>query len=181
MFFGKLKKDSQKGTFELVMSLTETYFPDKYVSRGVEFAPDKFAVCINDDDQFYLLDRVKKTVTTKINWGVPNGCQNSFNFEIFKMPGFHMKRFPYLLMRDDYGIKVFNVVSKRLIKIKDAYFGSQAGYKTMDLISNPTTASEFEMVLLETGEQDAPSNATTTISRLQVTSQFINTLKQLVM
>ena len=32
------------------MSLTETYFPDKYVSRGVEYSPDKFAVCINDDD-----------------------------------------------------------------------------------------------------------------------------------
>ena len=73
MFFGKLKRDPAKGTFELIMSLTETYFPDKYVSRGVEFVPDKFAVCINDDDQFYLLDRVKKTVTTKISWGVPTG------------------------------------------------------------------------------------------------------------
>ena len=63
-------------------------------------------------------------------WGVPAGCANSFNFEIFKMPGFNLKRFPYLLLRDDYGIKVFNVVSKRLIRVKDAYFGSQAGYKT---------------------------------------------------
>ena len=51
----------------------------------------------------------------------------------------------------------------------------------MDLITLPGTASEFEVVLLETGEQDAPSNATTTISRLQFTTQFINTLKQLVM
>ena len=40
------------------------------------------------------------------------------------MPGFHMKRFPYLLLRDDYGIKVFNVVSKRLLRVRDAYFGS---------------------------------------------------------
>ena len=50
MFFGKLKRDLAKGTFELVMSLTETYFTDKYVSRGVEYTPDRFAVCINDDD-----------------------------------------------------------------------------------------------------------------------------------
>lgn len=82
------------------------------------------------------------------------------------MPGFNLKRFPYLLLRDDYGIKVFNVASKRLIRVKDAYFGSQAGYKTLDLITIPGSASEFEVVLLETGEQDAPSNATTTISRL---------------
>ena len=50
MFFGKMKRDLVKGTFELVMSLTETYFADKYVSRGVEYVPDKFAVCINDDE-----------------------------------------------------------------------------------------------------------------------------------
>ena len=99
-------------------------------------------------------------------WGVPGGCSNSFNFEMFKMPGFNLKRFPYLLMRDDYGLKIFNVASKRLIRVKDAFFGSQAGYKTMDLITMPGTCSEFEVVLLETGEQDAPSNATTTISRL---------------
>ena len=85
------------------------------------------------------------------------------------MPGFNLKRFPYLLLRDDYGIKVFNVVSKRLIRVKDAYFGSQAGYKTLDFITQPVNAVEFEVVLLETGEQDAPSNATTTISRLQFT------------
>ena len=180
MFFGKLKRDLAKGTFELVMSLTETYFTDKYVSRGVEYCPDRFAVCINDDEQFYLIDRVKKQITTKVQWGVPNGCANSFNFEIFKMPGFNLKRFPYLLLRDDYGIKVFNVANKRLIRVKDAYFGSQAGYKTLDFITQPAGATEFEVVLLETGEQDAPSNATTTISRLQFTQQFINTLKALI-
>ena len=47
MFFGKLKRDSSKGgTFELVMSLTETYFAERYVSRGIEYSPDKFVVCI---------------------------------------------------------------------------------------------------------------------------------------
>lgn len=46
MFFGKLKRDAVKGTFELQMCLTEIYFADRYVSRGIEYSPDKFVVCI---------------------------------------------------------------------------------------------------------------------------------------
>jgi len=106
---------------------------------------------------------------------------NSFNFEVLKVPGFHPKRFPFLLMRDDYGIKIFNVQNSRrgVIRVKDAFYGSQAGYKTLDLISSPTNSSEFEVVYLETGETDAPNNATTTINRLLFTSSFMNTLKLL--
>jgi hypothetical protein len=60
MFFGKLKRDPAKGTFELLMSLTEVYFADRYVSRGIEYQPDKFVVCIQDDEQFFMIDRLKK-------------------------------------------------------------------------------------------------------------------------
>ena len=42
------------------MSLTETYFADRYVSRGIEYQPDKFIVCIQDDENFYMIDRTKK-------------------------------------------------------------------------------------------------------------------------
>ena len=181
MFFGKLKRDPAKGTFELVMSLTETYFAERYVSRGIEYSPDKFVVCIQDDEQFYMIDRTKKQVSAKVSWGVPAGYSNSFNFEIYKVPGYSSKRFPFLLMRDDYGIKILNVQNARrgLIKVKDAYYGSQAGYKTLDIITNPANAQEFEVVYLETGETDAPNNATTTINRLLFSASFITTLKQL--
>ena len=50
----------------------------------------------------------------------------------------------------------------------------------MDIITSPTNASEFEVVYLETGESDAPNNATTTINRLLFTQSFMATLKQLV-
>ena len=56
-----------------------------------------------------MIDRTKKLITAKVSWGVPLNSANSFNFEVFKIPGYHPKRFPFLLMRDDYGIKVFNV------------------------------------------------------------------------
>ena len=56
-----------------------------------------------------MIDRAKKLVTAKVAWGNPHNVANSFNFEVLKVPGFHPKRFPFLLMRDDYGIKVFNV------------------------------------------------------------------------
>lgn len=110
---------------------------------------------------------------------MPQNSPNSYNFEVFKIPGFHQKRFPFLVMRDDYGIKIFNVASTRrsLIRVKDAYYGSQAGYKTLDLISSPSNSSEFELIYLETGETDAPNNATTTINRLLFSSSFMSTLK----
>lgn len=128
-----------------------------------------------------MIDRTKKQVTAKVSWGVPQGCSNSFNFEIYKVPGFHPKRFPFLLMRDDYGLKIFNVGNARrgIIRIKDAFYGSQAGYKTLDIITSPTNSSEFEVVYLETGETDAPNNATTTINRLLFTPNFMSTLKQM--
>jgi hypothetical protein len=126
-----------------------------------------------------MIDRAKKQVYAKVSWGVPTGFPNSFNFEVYKIPGYHAKKFPFLLMRDDYGIKILNVTNSRrgLIKVKDAYYGSQAGYKTLDIITNPTNAQEFEVVYLETGETDAPNNATTTINRLLFTPSFISTLK----
>lgn len=67
-----------------------------------------------------------------------------------------------------------------MIRVKDAFYGSQAGYKTLDIITMPNANSaEFEVVYLETGETDAPNNATTTINRLTFTAGFMNTLKQL--
>ena len=163
------------------LSLSETYFTDKYVSRGVEYAPDKFVVCLQDDEQFYILDRSKRQVKTKIQWDVPDNCPNSFNLEVIKLPGFNIKKFPFLLMRDDYGIKILNVVTKRLVKVKDANYGSNAGYKTLDLLTSPKSQSpcEFEVVYLETGEADAPNSMTTSINRMLFTSAFIYTLKQL--
>lgn len=73
-----------------------------------------------------MIDRAKKQISTKISWGIPAGYQNSFNFEVYKVPGYHAKRFPFLLLRDDYGIKILNVLNARrgLIKVKDAYYGS---------------------------------------------------------
>lgn len=51
------------------------------------------------------------------------------------MPGYSLKKYPYLLMRDDYSIKIFNVVTKRMIRIKDATYASNAGYRTLDILS----------------------------------------------
>ena len=127
-----------------------------------------------------MIDRVKKQITAKISWNVPQHSPNSFNFELFKIPGYSAKKFPFLVMRDDYGIKVFNTANPKrgVIKVKDAFYGSQAGYKTLDIITSPTNAQEFELVYLETGETDAPNNATTTINRILFSSNFMSTLKQ---
>ena len=80
-----------------------------------------------------------------------------------------------MIMRDDYGIKIFNVATKRLIKVKDANYGSNAGYKTLDLLTSPKsqTPCEFEVVYLETGEADAPNSMTTSINRMLFTPAFI--------
>lgn len=110
---------------------------------------------------------------------MPDGYPNSFNFELIKLPGYSLKKFPFLLMRDDYGIKILYITTKRLIKLKDANYCSSAGYKTLDLITSPKIASpsEFEIIYLETGDADAPNSMTTSINRLLFTSSFIHTLK----
>lgn len=82
-------------------------------------------------------------------------------------------------MRDDYSLFIFNLNTKRLYNIKAAFYGSNHGYKTMDLITSPSNASEFEAVFLETEEADNPNSATTTINRILFTQIFMNTLKQL--
>jgi len=82
-------------------------------------------------------------------------------------------------MRDNFAIYIFNLNTKRLYNVKSAYYGSINGYRTMDLITQPTSAAEFEAVFLETGETDAPNNATTTINRISFTQIFMNTLKQI--
>jgi hypothetical protein len=82
-------------------------------------------------------------------------------------------------MRDDFAIYILNINSKRLYNIKSAFYGSTNGYRTMDLITLPSNAEEFEAVYLETGEADAPNNATTTIYRISFNQIFMNTLKQI--
>lgn len=84
-------------------------------------------------------------------------------------------------MRDDYGIKIFNVVTRRLINVKAALYSSNQGYNTLDLLTSPNTQTptEFEVVYLETGEADAPNSMTTSINRMLFTPAFILTLKKL--
>ena len=83
------------------------------------------------------------------------------------------------MMRDDNSIYIFNIKIKRLFTVKSAYYSSQSGYKTLDLITIPNGPLEFDVVYLETGETDAPNNATTTINRITFTQNFMNTLKQI--
>ena len=179
IYFAKINRNLAKETFELVVSTTESFFVDRYVSRGMEYTADKFVVCIDQDEQFYLVDRVKKQSIAKVRWSSSPSSPCSSNFEIIKVPGFNTQKFPFLLMRDDFNIYIFNISTKRLYIIKSAYYGSANGYRTMDLINQPGNPTEFEAVYLETGEADAPTNATTTINRISFTQIFMNTLKQI--
>jgi hypothetical protein len=179
MYFAKVNRNLAKETFELVVSATDCFFVDRYVSRGMEYSADKFVVCIDNDEQFYLVDRAKKQTIIKVPWSTNKTAPCSSNFEILKLPGFDCQKFPFLLMRDDFAIYIFNINTKRLYNIKTAFYGSANGYRTMDLITIPGSASEFEAVYLETGEADAPNNATTTINRITFTQIFMNTLKQI--
>lgn len=94
------------------------------------------------------------------------------------MPGFNASNFPFLLMRDDYNIYVFNLNTRRLYEVKSAFYDNENGYKTLDLITYPKTTQEFEAVFLETGENNNSNEKTTTINRISFTQIFMNTLKQ---
>jgi hypothetical protein len=177
MYFARVNRNIPKQTMELAVSMTESYFVDRYVSRGMEYAPDKFIVCMDQDEQFYMIDRTKKQTMIKVKWSSQPSAPCSSNFEIIKLPGFDVAKFPFLLMRDDFNIYVFNLNTRRLYNVKSAFFGSSNGYRTMDLITQPGSAQEFEAIFLETGEAENPNNATTTINRISFSQIFMNTLK----
>jgi hypothetical protein len=81
-----------------------------------------------------LVDRAKKQALVKVSWNSLK-AQTSSNFEILKVPGFDAQKFPFLLMRDDFAIYIFNINTKRLYNIKSAFYGSPNGYRTMDLVT----------------------------------------------
>ena len=68
--------------------MTESLFVDRYVARGIEYSPDKFVVCFDQDEQFYLVDRTKKASLVKVRWSNHPQAPCSSNFEILKVPGF---------------------------------------------------------------------------------------------
>jgi len=56
--YNKLSKkfDSRIPRYDINL-LKEVYFKDKNVSKFLEYAPGKYAVCIYKDDNVYLLNR----------------------------------------------------------------------------------------------------------------------------
>ena len=72
-----------------------------------------------------------------MKWNNPKS-QISSHFEILKVPGFDAQKFPFLLMRDDFAICIFNVRTESLYKIKSAPYKIRKGtdgFRTMDLIT----------------------------------------------
>jgi hypothetical protein len=166
-----------------VVSEKESYFEKeekRIVGRGMEYAPEKFIVCLQNNENFYMIDRHPRLTATPVpvRWKSHASMPCSTKFEIIKMPGFNASNFPFLLMRDDYHIYVFNVNTRRLYDVKSAFYDNLAGYKTLDLITHPKTTQEFEAVFLETGKDENSKEKTTTINRISFTQIFMDTLKQ---
>ena len=173
LFFGKFKRiDSQK--FELNLSQTEIYLADKYVTRGTEYSTDKMLACVNEDECFYLIDRTKKAPLIKVKWNSP---ADSYNYEVFRIPGFDSKKLPFIILRDDFSIRLFNVNTQKILSIKEAPYSSKFGkiYKTMDII---ITDTEFEAIYLVSDEKD--EQQVTHINRVIFTEAFLQTLRSMV-
>ena len=120
LYFGKVKKEGPS-KFDISVSSTEFYLTDKHCMRGIEYAQDKMLVCVDEDESFYLLDRSQKAPLHKCRWNSPD---ISFNFEVFEVPGFDIKKMPYLFIRDDFNLKLFNVNSQKSILLKETPYKS---------------------------------------------------------
>jgi len=130
--------------------------------------------CVNEDECFYLIDRAKKQPISKVKWSSP---ANSYNYEVFCIPGFDSKKLPFIILRDDFMIRLFNVNTQKIWSIKEAPYGSKFGkiYKTMDIIINDT---EFEAIYLVSDERD--EQQVTHINRVVFTEAFLQTLRSMV-
>jgi hypothetical protein len=109
-------------------------------------------ICVNDDESFYLVDRSKKTPISKVKWNAPS---LSFNYEVFAVPGFCIKKLPFLILRDDYTFRVFNVNTQKSYCLKEAPYMSKPGkiYRTMDVLpacgdDEASDGAEFELIYL---------------------------------
>ncbi len=120
-----------------------------------------------------MIDRTKKQSISKVKWNTP---QNSYNYEVFCVPGFDPKKLPFVILRDDFMIRLLNVNTQKIWSIKEAPYGSKFGkiYKTMDVIVND---NEFEAVYLVSDEKD--EQQLTNINRVVFTEEFIRALRNL--
>ena len=120
-----------------------------------------------------MIDRTKKQSIIKVKWNTP---QNSYNYEVFCVPGFDPKKLPFVILRDDFMIRLLNVNTQKIWSIKEAPYGSKFGkiYKTMDVIVND---NEFEAVYLVSDEKD--EQQLTNINRVVFTEEFIRALRNL--
>ena len=91
-----------------------------YIRSAIEYLPDKFIVCINENNYIYLVDRK----SNECNYSIENPSGMEKILAVKKIPGFNIKNFPYLILRDQETISLLDVTKMRGFVI---YKGS---YKT---------------------------------------------------
>lgn len=113
---------------------------------------------------------------TKVKWNSPS---TSFNFEVCLVPGFDPKKFPFLIMRDDFSLRLFNVATQKTYILREAPYASQRGkiYRTMDVL-HQADADDFELIYLQT-EGSGESQQVTQINRCEFSEAFVSVLKSL--
>jgi hypothetical protein len=67
-----------------------------YIRSAIEYLPDKYIVCINENNYIYLVDRKQN----ECNYSIENPSGQEKILAVRRIPGFHIKNFPYLVLRD---------------------------------------------------------------------------------
>lgn len=114
LHFGKVEVNT---TENFVLQMQESYLTDYKVLRAVEINSNQLAVCLSENENIHIFDRkLKKTVRQISNH---SGCTGFW--EIVKLPGFNYLTYPFLLVMDQYALKLLNVTvnNESCVLIKD--------------------------------------------------------------
>lgn len=103
LMFAKVIKD-EKGFYKF-QQLEDAYLKGMYIRSAIEYQPDKFIVCINENNYIYLVDRKTK----ECNYSIENPSGMDKILAVKKIPGFDYQTFPYLVLRDQQTISLLDV------------------------------------------------------------------------
>ena len=94
LMFARVFKD-EKGQYKF-QQLEDSYLKGMYIRSAIEYQPDKYIVCINENNYIYLVVRKTK----ECNYSIENPSGQDKILAVKRMPGFDIKNFPYLVLRD---------------------------------------------------------------------------------
>jgi hypothetical protein len=107
--------------------LEEIYMTSNYIRSMIEYTPDKFYVCTNEDNNIYLIDRHTQIENVLVETQ-PNIKRCMMLCEWPKQD----PCYPYILWRDEESVGILDMNSYRSYKLFDCRYSMKGSLSALD-------------------------------------------------